>query len=76
MWRMTWRAPVHYANDDVASTGTHWPYGAVRTVMGEWCGEGDVQFPQDHVVYNGLTTRNMAGQSDVAGGALRTTTPP
>jgi len=24
MWWMTWRAPVHYVVDDVASTGIHY----------------------------------------------------
>eukprot|EP00227_Mantoniella_beaufortii_P009433 CAMPEP_0197592558 /NCGR_PEP_ID=MMETSP1326-20131121/15156_1 /TAXON_ID=1155430 /ORGANISM="Genus nov. species nov., Strain RCC2288" /LENGTH=466 /DNA_ID=CAMNT_0043158269 /DNA_START=69 /DNA_END=1469 /DNA_ORIENTATION=- len=43
---------------------------AVRTVLDDWCGESDVQFPVEHVVYNGLTPETREQQSDVSDLAL------
>lgn len=34
--------------------------------MDDWCGENDVSFPTENVVYNGLDESSMGEQSDVA----------
>ena len=38
--------------------------------MDDWCGENDVAFPTENVVYNGLNENNKETQSDVADLAL------